>query len=193
MNNGSIDDYSSTERGFCGMTKNTEDLRQRRPQQPVIDPFDRKILAALAADSSQSYARLGETVGLSAPAMHERVRRLRQSGTIKGVHAALDGAALGKPLLAFVHVEAAGWGKSERLMQVLRFPEVEEMHSVAGDASVLFKVRTASPQALEAFLSQIHAVPGVTGTRSYIALSTYLERPVQAGVTDSWPDMHLPE
>lgn len=175
------------------MAKNTEDLRQRRPQQPVIDAFDRKILAALAADSSQSYARLGETVGLSAPAVHERVRRLRQSGTIKGVHAALDGAALGKPLLAFVHVEAAGWGKSERLMQVLQFPEVEEMHSVAGDASVLFKVRIASPQALEAFLSQIHAVPGVTGTRCYIALSTYLERPVQAGVTDSWPDMHLPE
>lgn len=175
------------------MAKNTEDLRQRRARQPAIDVFDRKILAALAADSSQSYARLGEAVGLSAPAVHERVRRLRQSGAIKGVHAALDGAALGKPLLAFVHVEAAGWGKSERLMQVLRFPEVEEMHSVAGDASVLFKVRTASPQDLEAFLAQIHAVPGVTGTRSYIALSTYLERPVQAGVTDSWPDMPRPE
>jgi len=48
--------------------------------------------------------------------------------------------ALGKPLLAFVHVEAAGWGKSERLMQVCRFPEVEEMHWVAGDASVIFKL-----------------------------------------------------
>ncbi|PDT35309.1 AsnC family transcriptional regulator [Rhizobium sp. M10] len=175
------------------MGKNTDDLRQKRPQPPVIDAFDRKILAALAADSGQSYQRLGESVGLSAPAVHERVRRLKQSGAIKGVHAALDGAALGKPLLAFVHVEAAGWGKSERLMQVLRFPEVEEMHSVAGDASVLFKVRTASPQALEAFLAQIHAVPGVTGTRSYIALSTYLERPVQAGVTDSWPDLPAQE
>ncbi|MGO7697161.1 Lrp/AsnC family transcriptional regulator, partial [Rhizobium leguminosarum] len=43
------------------------------------------------------------------------------------------------------------------------------------------------------FLAQIHAVPGVTGTRSYIALSTDLERPVQAGGTDSWPDMPLPE
>ncbi|RUM27410.1 Lrp/AsnC family transcriptional regulator [Rhizobium vallis] len=193
MKKASIGDYFSAGRGVYRMAKNTEDVRQRRPPQPAIDAFDRKILAALAADSSQSYARLGEVVGLSAPAVHERVRRLRQSGTIKGVHAALDGAALGKPLLAFVHVEAAGWGKSERLMQVLRFPEVEEMHSVAGDASVLFKVRMASPQALEALLSQIHAVPGVTGTRSYIALSTYLERPVQAGVTESWPDMPLPE
>ncbi|PDT08150.1 AsnC family transcriptional regulator [Rhizobium sp. M1] len=173
------------------MGKNTDDLRPKRPQPPVIDAFDRKILAALAADSGQSYQRLGESVGLSAPAVHERVRRLKQSGAIKGVHAALDGAALGKPLLAFV--QAAGWGKSERLTQVLRFPEVEEMHSVAGDASVFFKVRTASPQALEAFLAQIHAVPGVTGTRSYIALSTYLERPVQAGVTDSWPDLPAQE
>ena len=103
------------------MAKNTDDLRHGHRQQPVIDAFDRRILAALATDSSQSYARLGEAVGLSAPAVHERVRRLRQSGAIKGVHAALDGAALGKPLLAFVHVEAAVWCKSERLIQILQF------------------------------------------------------------------------
>ncbi|NEK55985.1 AsnC family transcriptional regulator, partial [Rhizobium leguminosarum] len=69
MNNSSVGDYSSAERGFCGMTRNTDDLRQGRRQQSVIDAFDRRILAALAADSSQSYARLGEAVGLSAPAV----------------------------------------------------------------------------------------------------------------------------
>jgi DNA-binding Lrp family transcriptional regulator len=77
-------------------------------------------------------------------------------------------------------------------MQLCRFPEVEEMHSVAGDASVIFKVRTESPRALEAFLSQVHAVPGVTATKSYVALSTYLERPVQANMTADWPENPLP-
>jgi Lrp/AsnC family leucine-responsive transcriptional regulator len=95
-------------------------------------------------------------------------------------------------LLAFVHVEAAGWGKSERLMQVSRFPEVEEMHSVAGDASMILKVRTESPQALEHLLGQIHSVPGVKGTKSFIALSTYLDRPVQAEVTEAWPEFPPP-
>lgn len=144
------------------------------------------------ADAGQSYAGLGEMVGLSAPAVHERVKRLRRTAILKGVHAGLDGAAIGKPLLAFVHVEAAGWGKSERLMQLSRFPEVEEMHSVAGNASMILKVRTANPHALEALLAQIHAVRGVTGTHSYIALSTYLERPVQAEVTETWPVVPLP-
>jgi DNA-binding Lrp family transcriptional regulator len=174
------------------MNEKTEAVRRRRPEQPPLDRFDRKILSALVADAGRSYAELGAIVGLSAPAVHERVKRLRRTAVLKGTHAGLDGPAIGKPLLAFVHVAAAGWGKSERLMQLSRFPEVEEMHSVAGDASMVLKVRTASPHALEALLAQVHAVPGVTGTHSYIALSTYLERPVQAEVTETWPLVPLP-
>ncbi|MBW6423407.1 Lrp/AsnC family transcriptional regulator [Rhizobium sp. XQZ8] len=167
--------------------ENTEDIRPKRREPAALDAFDRKILAALAADADQSYAALGEKVGLSPPAVHERVRRLKRSGVIRDVVARLDGTSVGKPLTAFMHVEAAGWGKSERLMQIARFPEVEEMHSVAGDASMILKVRMENPQALEFLLGQIHAVPGVHGTKSYIALSTYLDRPVQADVTVGWP------
>ena len=174
------------------MTKETNGIRRGKREAAQLDLFDRRILGALAEDAMQSYASLGKAVNLSPPAVHERVKRLRRSGVMKGAHAALDGTALGKPLLSFVHVEAAGWGKSERLMQLCRFPEVEEMHSVAGDASVIFKVRTESPRALEAFLSQVHAVPGVTGTKSYVALSSYLERPVQAEMTSDWPENPLP-
>ncbi|MBB4288113.1 hypothetical protein GGE16_000129 [Rhizobium leguminosarum] len=56
LKNASIGDYFSAGRGVYRVAKNTEDLRQRHPQQPAIDVFDRKILAALAADSGQSYA-----------------------------------------------------------------------------------------------------------------------------------------
>jgi Lrp/AsnC family transcriptional regulator, leucine-responsive regulatory protein len=174
------------------MDEKTEAVRRKRKEPPRPDRFDRRILGALVVDAGQSYAALGETVGLSAPAVHERVRRLKQAGVLKGTHARLDGPAVGKPLLAFVHVEAAGWGKSERMMQLSRFPEVEEMHSVAGDASMILKVRMQSPQALEALLAQIHSVTGVTATRSFIALSTYLDRPVQAEVTETWPVVPLP-
>ena len=174
------------------MAKETKDVPRSRRDAVQLDLFDRKILGALAVDAMQSYASLGEKVSLSPPAVHERVKRLRRSGVIKGAHVALDGSSVGKPLLAFIHVEAAGWGKSERLMQICRFPEVEEMHSVAGDASAVFKVRTESPVALEALLSQIHAVPGVRGTKTYVVLSTYLERPVQAEMTEEWPENPLP-
>lgn len=173
--------------------ENTDGIRPKRREAAALDTFDRKILAALATDADQSYAALGQKVGLSPPAVHERVKRLKRSGVIRDTVARLDGTAAGKPLLAFVHVEAAGWGKSERLMQIARFPEVEEMHSVAGDASMILKVRMENPQALEFLLGQIHSVPGVRGTRSYVALSTYLDRPVQAEVTEDWPSVPLPQ
>lgn len=169
------------------MDENMDGVRQRRSGRLPLDRFDRRILGALVADAGQSYAALGDRVGLSAPAVHERVKRLRQAGILLGTSARLDGEAIGKPLLAFVHVEAAGWGKGERMLHIRDFPEVEEMHSVAGDTGLILKVRTQSPHALEALLAQIYAVPGVNGTRSYIVLSTYLERPVQADITQDWP------
>jgi DNA-binding Lrp family transcriptional regulator len=66
------------------------------------------------------------------------------------------------------------------------------MHSVAGDACVILKVRTASAQAMENFLSQLYILPGVRGTKSFVVLSSYLERPVQAEVTADWPEIPLP-
>jgi len=104
----------------------------------------------------------------------------------------LNADSVGKPFLSFVHVDADGWGKSERMMKLASFPEVEEMHSVAGDTCVILKVRTASPHALEQFLSQLYIVPGVRGTKSYVVLSTLMERPVQAEVTASWPHVPYP-
>jgi len=156
-----------------------------------LDEFDRKILGALVENGRATYAEIGNRVGLSAPAVHERVKRLRQSA-LKGIGARLDGPICGKSFLAFVHVDADGWGKSERMMTLKNFPEVEEMHSVAGDACVIMKVRTADAQALEELLAQLYVLPGVRGTRSYVVLSTYLERGVQADVTTQWPDTPLP-
>lgn len=74
-------------------------------------------------------------------------------------------------------------GATQAFTAIGELPEVEEIHSVAGDACMLLKVRCASGGALEALLARLYATPGVTSTRSYIVLSTYLERPPQADVT----------
>lgn len=160
---------------------------KKAAESPVLDEFDRKILGELATDARKTYAEIGSAVGLSAPAVHARIKRLREQGVITRTSAILDGTAVGKPLLAFVHVDADGWGKSERMMKLSAFPEIEEMHSVAGDTCVILKVRTASTDALEQILAQLYLLPGVRGTKSFVVLSTYLERTVQAEVTDRWP------
>lgn len=175
------------------MNENTNSVQHKAATTAGLDPFDRKILGALVTDSGCSYARLGEIVGLSAPAVHERVKRLRKSGVIQQSTVRLNGPAVGKPLLTFVHVEFEGWGKSTKLMQIADFPEVEEMHSVAGDSGMIIKVRTADAHSLELLLSQLYQLAGVRTTKSYITLSTFLERPVQAEVTGDWPDIAMPD
>lgn len=173
------------------MAKETEDVQRMVAPRRALDDFDRRILGALTKDGRATYAEIGEYVGLSAPAVHERVKRLRKH-EIKGICAQLDGPSCGKDFLAFVHVDADGWGKSERMLTLRQFPEVEEMHSVAGDTCVIIKVRTANAHALEDFLSQLYVLPGVRSTKSFVVLSTYLERGVQAEVTTYWPEVPLP-
>jgi Lrp/AsnC family transcriptional regulator, leucine-responsive regulatory protein len=169
------------------MARNTDGIRQNAAPGHEVDDFDRKLLGVLVEDATVSYAELGQRVGLSAPAVHERVKRLRRSGAIRRTSALIDPTVVGKPLLAFVHVDTTGWCKSQALLAIERFPEVEEIHSVTGDTCLLIKIRAANTQALEGLLAHLYAIPGVSATRSYVALSTQLERPVQPGVTQSWP------
>ncbi len=175
------------------MEQNTNSVQTKKHKPPAVDDFDRRILGALVLDAGATYADLGQQVGLSAPAVHERVKRLRSRGVIKATSAQLDGPSTGKPLLAFVHVDFVGWGKSKKMLAIADYPEVEEMHSVAGDTGMILKVRTADAHALELLLSRLYALTGVATTRSYITLSTFLERPVQAGVTEAWPELLMPD
>ena len=153
----------------------------------ALDDADRRLLGVLVEDATVSYAELGERAGLSAPAAHERVKRLRRSRAIRGTSALIDPIAVGKSLLAFVHVDTNGWGKTPELLAISQYPEVEEIHSVAGDTCMLLKVRTRDTRALEGLLARIYDTPGVITTRSYVVLSTYLERPVQPASTEHWP------
>lgn len=148
-----------------------------------LDEIDRKLLGLLTQSAEQSYADLGSAVGLSAPAVHERVKRYKATGRIRSVTAQLDPIMTGKRFLAFIHVNTTGWGKSDGLMQIEELPEVEEIHSVTGDTCMVLKVRMESTQAMEALLERLYSLPEVLSTKSYVALSTYLERPVQPGIS----------
>ncbi|MEM8588762.1 MAG: Lrp/AsnC family transcriptional regulator [Pseudomonadota bacterium] len=161
------------------MAEQTNSVRSKPTAGRTTDAKDRTLLGLLAEDATRSYADLGRLLHLSPPAVHERVKRLKRDGVIKATVAVLDAEKVGKPLLAFVHVDTAGWGKSEQLMAMSKLPEVEEIHTVAGDTCVLLKIRTDGPQALEDILREIYDINGVERTRSYIALSTVLERGVR--------------
>lgn len=164
------------------MMKETNHVRRRSPGGPAVDAVDRRLLALLEEDATLSYAELGRRLHLSPPAVHERAKRLRESGVIRRTVAVLDPELVGKPFLGFVHVDTEGWGKTPAMMELARLPEVEEVHAVTGDACLILKVRTAGPAAMEDLLAHVYAVPGVRRTRSYIALRTHLERGTSAAI-----------
>lgn len=157
-------------------SKETDIVRQMRHHPANLDPTDRKILGALAEDATRSYAELSGIVNLSAPAVHDRVKRLKRDGIIKGTVAILDGCKLGRTLLTFLVVDTSSYSATRELLKFADRREVEELHTVAGDGCVLVKVRAADTESLENFLMEIQSLEGVRSVRSYIALSTFLER-----------------
>jgi Lrp/AsnC family transcriptional regulator, leucine-responsive regulatory protein len=158
------------------MDENSKPIRRAREHPGELDATDRKLLSLLAQNADLAYADLGEKIHLSAPAVHERVKRLKRSGVIRATVALLDGAKIGRSLLAFVHLETSNWETTRRVLDMSAFPEIEEIHTVAGDTAMILKVRTESPAALEDLLGKFHRLEGFKGVRTFIALGTYLER-----------------
>ncbi|MBV9127249.1 MAG: Lrp/AsnC family transcriptional regulator [Verrucomicrobia bacterium] len=145
-----------------------------------IDAPNRKLLSALRRDARAKYAELGKTVNLSAPAVFERVKKLEGSGVIQRYTVELDPTALGLPFCAFVQIATTGYCPCDKLAATLAaYPEVEECHSIAGENSVLVKVRTVSPQALDQLLGKMRRISGVGRTLTTVVLQTHFERGVQ--------------
>jgi len=158
------------------MARNTNGVQPEGAEAVRLDATDRKLLGLLAQDSTSSYSELGRALHLSAPAVHERVKRLKRDRVILGTVARLDGAKLGRPLLCFVQVITSTVKRARQVAALSSLPDIEEIHTVTGESGILLKVRTRDTHALEAVLVKIHAIEGVEGTRTQIALSSLLER-----------------
>ena len=145
----------------------------------MIDKQDRIILERLAEDARVSWAELAIELNLSAPAVAERVKRLKQRGLIRGFHAVLDPAAMGLGLTAFVAVTLTHPRDRAAFLKMLRKQEeVKEAHHLAGEDDFLLKAHFRDTGHLEHFLTNIlKSVSGVQRTRTSIVLGTAKELP----------------
>ncbi len=91
----------------------------------------------------------------------------------------VDPAALGRGVLAFVMVDSSAW-MGEASESFAAIPEIQEAHVIAGTASVLVKVRTATTEQLQDVLRRLYEIEGVSGTHATVVLETFFERPVHA-------------
>jgi Lrp/AsnC family leucine-responsive transcriptional regulator len=145
-----------------------------------VDHIDRALLVQLQRDATQPYAALGEAVGLSAGAAHERVRKMRERGVIRRTTVDVDPAAVDRGVLAYVLVDSTSW-MGDSAEQFAALPGIQEAHVIAGSASVLLKVRTATTEGLQDVLRRLYAIEGVSGTQATVVLETFFERPVPVG------------
>jgi Lrp/AsnC family leucine-responsive transcriptional regulator len=151
-------------------------MRERRPE-PELDGTDLRILDLLQENCKRPLAAIGEKVGLSAPAVMERVHKLEESGVVQGYVALLDARMLGMDVTAFIGVSVAHpklIGAFER--EVARMDAVLECHHVTGAHTLLLKVRTEDTESLEELIDRIRCVEGVTRTETNVVLSTQTER-----------------
>lgn len=136
----------------------------------LMDSIGQKILDTLQKDARISYTRLGQKVGLSAPAVTERVKKMEAAGIILGYHARIRKAAPENTITAFVElIITAAFYPSVR-QKISRLPQVAECHHISGQAAFMLKVVTASVSELETVIAEFSPMGR---TRTSIVMSSF--------------------
>lgn len=124
------------------------------PASDALDDINLRLLAELAREPRLAMTELARRVGMSAPAVTERVRRLEETGVIRGVRLEVDPAALGLPLTAYVRVRPNA-GQLPRIAALAEsIPEIVECHRVTGEDCFILKVHLPAMDQLDRVLDR---------------------------------------
>jgi Lrp/AsnC family leucine-responsive transcriptional regulator len=146
-----------------------------------LDSLDLLVLEYLTADARITWAELAKRLGLSAPAIAERVRKLEDNGSILGYYTHISPEAIGQFILAFIAVALHNPKERPKLEQsILEQTCILECHHTTGADDYFLKVRVANPSALETLISKKlkHAAPSIR-THTTIVLSSLKETVLQ--------------
>lgn len=125
-----------------------------RPSSELLDPVNLRLLDELQADPRLPMTELGRRVGMSSPAVTERVRRLEEAGVIRGYRLDVDPAALGLPLMAYIRVRPNA-GQLPKVAELARaIPEVVECHRITGEDCFIVKIHIPAMDQLDLILDR---------------------------------------
>ncbi len=145
-----------------------------------MDAVDRQLLTALRANGRATFAELARLVGLSAPAVHDRVGKLETAGVITGYHAAVAPEALGYSVNALIGIFIGDSANTDDVARGLAaIPSVEDCWFVAGEETFTVKVCVPDVGGLESVIRELNSVQGISRTRTTVVLSTKFEDRVQ--------------
>ncbi len=145
--------------------------------EPNMDLINWKILAELQTDGRISFAELGRRVGLTTPAVIERVKKLEDAGVITGYRAEIDASRVGFPITAFIRMSITGIDYTHIIKTVKESKEVLECHRGTGGDSFIMKVAVSDVGHLQTLIDKLTPY-GITTT------SIVLSSPVKQRVIE---------
>lgn len=150
--------------------------------EKLLDDTGWRLLEELQQNARLSYSELGQRVGLSSPAVAERIHRMEDAGIICGYHAQVNVAKIGYPITAVIRMGSAPGERCTRpIAYVQEMPEVLECYRVTGSDALVMKVMAASVEHLEALIDRLSAHgPVITS----MVLSTPVSRRIITQMAD---------
>ena len=139
-----------------------------------LDQVDRDILAMLQQDGRASASHIAQEIGMSIPAVTDRIKKLQESGVIRGFTALLDHRKMGRDVSAFITVISESSAHySDVVIQANKTPEIVQCFTTTGNGSHVLLAVTENTTSLEKLLRIIQGWPGVMRTETQMVLSSY--------------------
>jgi Lrp/AsnC family transcriptional regulator, regulator for asnA, asnC and gidA len=146
-----------------------------------IDGIDKEILRYLMEDARKPILQIAAKIGISGAAIHQRLRKLEQSGVIAGSKFIVNTKVLGYGTMAFVGIYLdKAISNPEAVKELKKIPEVLECHYTTGNWSILIKIICRDNEHLMQLLNnKIQPINGVSRTETFISLEQQIERQIQ--------------
>lgn len=146
-----------------------------------IDGIDKKILKHLMSDARTPILSISREIGISGAAIHQRLRKLENSGLISGSKFIINPKVLGYKTLAFVGVFLDAASKNNSAVKRLKeIPEVIESHYTTGNYALFIKILCKDNEHLMNLLNkEIQSIKGVARTETFISLDQQIDRQIK--------------
>jgi DNA-binding Lrp family transcriptional regulator len=149
-------------------------------ERRALDDIDERLVALLVRNARESTTNLAKRVGLSRPAVHERIRRLERAGVLRGYTALVAGDAAPSGIRAQVLVSLEPRHQERILDSLSGLAEVRRLATVSGEYDVVAEVAVRDPGELDRLLTRIGRIPGIIRTVTLVTLTTSVDRDAPA-------------